>query len=169
MRNYILNTHWRPQNFLNNCRHVVALKKMWKIFWMFFVRVSKDYERLRVTNHKNNLLRTGLDLANNIEINKKKIDKKWKWACWSGHWHGQWRSIYFKSVLRAAGNSLLAELLPECIFAGTKARLGTILTGRGLLSDGILIKCFLFAAHCLESWWLSALNHKAHLGVLQSQ
>lgn len=83
-------------------------------------------------------------------------------------WHGQWRFIYLNTVPWAAGSSLLAELLPECIFWGAKMRLGTILTGRGLLPDGILIKCFLFAAHCSESWWLTALNHKAHLGVLQS-
>lgn len=55
------------------------------------------------------------------------------------------------------------------IFWGAKTRLGTILTERGPLPDGILIKCFLFAAHCSESWWLTALNHKAHLGVLWSQ
>lgn len=83
-------------------------------------------------------------------------------------WHGQWCFIYFNTVPWAAGSSLLAELLPECIFWGAKMHLGTILTGRGLLPDGILIKCFLFAAHCSESWWLTALNHKAHLGVLQS-
>lgn len=44
-------------------------------------------------------------------------------------------------------------LPPQCTgsFWGTKMSLGITLTERGLLPDGILIKCFLFAAHCSES------------------
>lgn len=155
--------------FLNKQGKVITLKVL---IWyrnynrsVSFTSMSKGLDRLTDTHHKNNKAQSGLEQPNYIKLNKWNSKR----ACLPMEWHGQWRSIYFKTVSWAAGSSLLAEPLPECISAATKARLGTILTGRSLLSDGILIKCFLFAAHCSESWWLSALNHKAHLGVLHSQ